>query len=1307
MSATRPITIYLAFVLQLCILVPGTLIGSILTWYLYSITLANSIDAVKQVADSRQQQLLLRLNEENNRVSSLLKLLSNCRYADIGINSCAKYHIEQFVSINSVNGIIFHSGTENDLIKGNAVVHIEEIQPFLPGQLAIITGSDYDKMMLSFVAIDPKSGFSLVASYPRAWLQNIFVSPKALGESGETFLANNKGMFFTSPRYPSQQGIIAPISATPMNHCLSGASGETMDLDYRGIPIIHGYRFISEIGGGCIMAHIDQTEAFAPARRLALACAFTLLLFLLLGWKIATIMGKRLSSPIVQLNDMAQAWYEGDYSRRLSVSAYSEVNTLSQLFNNLSARLDDTIGRLQHSEKNLERKVAERTIELDQKQRKYYSVIRTAADGFLHLDRSGDILESNPAYAKYSGYSETELVGMSIIDLEAIETTEEIVKHIQTVIEQGSDCFSSQHRRKDGSLWSVEVTVSYSNDAERGQFFAFFRDVTERKRQEFMLADTLNVLQTVLHAAPIRIFWKDRQSCYLGCNHLFARDSGHDMAANVIGKYDDQMAWQEHANLYRQDDNEVMETGTAKIGFEEPLITSNGRRIWLRTSKVPLRNSNDEIVGVLGVYDDITEVKRTQDTLQLSQAKLQESLAETQMLLESSLDAIIIMDEQGLVISWNHHAESLFGYTQDQAVGQELATLIVPPEQQELHRQGLAKYLNTETSVLIGKRLETYGVHQNGSKVQIELTIAAVANDTKHLFSAFIRDISERKQVETELSIAAVAFESQESMMITDADGVILRINSAFTESTGYTTEDVVGKTPRLLKSGRHSREFYFDMWKTLNYTGKWQGEIWDRRKNGEIFLKWLTITAVKDRKGNVNRFVAIHSDITERKATEEEIKNLAFFDPLTNLPNRRLLMDRLKHALVASVRRNTYGALLFIDMDNFKTLNDTLGHDKGDMLLQEVALRLTDCVRESDTVARLGGDEFIVLLEDLEKEITEAAAQSEIVGKKILLTLSQPYLLNSHQHLSTPSIGAVIFNGHSQTSADELLKQADIAMYQAKASGRNALRFFNQQMQATIMARTTLQDELHRAVLDNQFILYYQPQVCQNSQVIGAEALIRWLHPERGFILPAAFIALAEESDLILSIGHWVLKAACIQLKTWASDRHTQHLQLAVNVSARQFHHADFVDQVTRLIEQTSIDPTRLKLELTESMAIENLEETIDKMQSLRKVGVQFSMDDFGTGHSSLSNLKKLPIEQLKIDQSFVRDITSDPDDAVIVQTIIALAKNMGLEVIAEGVETEAQRLFLEQHGCQCFQGYLFSKPVPIEQFDEFISRT
>jgi diguanylate cyclase (GGDEF)-like protein len=487
-------------------------------------------------------------------------------------------------------------------------------------------------------------------------------------------------------------------------------------------------------------------------------------------------------------------------------------------------------------------------------------------------------------------------------------------------------------------------------------------------------------------------------------------------------------------------------------------------------------------------------------------------------------------------------------------------------------------------------------------------------------------------------------------------------------------------------------------MWDTISEFGYWEGEIWNRRKNGEIYPEFLTITAVKDLNGILTNYVATFTDITTSKLAADEIKNLAFYDPLTHLPNRRLLLDRLEHALSSSNREERDGALLFLDLDHFKILNDTLGHGIGDLLLKQVADRLTACVRENDTVARLGGDEFVVMLENLSNNLYEAALQAKSIGEKILISISQTYQLGSHEYRNSISIGIALFS--QIQSGDELLKHADIAMYQAKKGGRNTLRFFDPQMQINIFARAALESDLRKALNFHQFQLYFQVQVGHLNKPFGAEVLLRWLHPERGLVSPAEFISLAEETGLIIPIGKWVLETACAQLKAWQHDKLTNKLTLSVNISAKQFRQADFIEHVKSLIQHYGISPGNLKLELTESILLDNIEATIATMNTLGTLGLKFSLDDFGTGYSSLQYLKRLPLYQLKIDQSFVRDIATDGYDEAIVRTIIAMAKSLNLNVIAEGVETEEQKQFLISNGCTNYQGYLFSKPVPISQF-------
>ncbi len=583
--------------------------------------------------------------------------------------------------------------------------------------------------------------------------------------------------------------------------------------------------------------------------------------------------------------------------------------------------------------------------------------------------------------------------------------------------------------------------------------------------------------------------------------------------------------------------------------------------------------------------------------------------------------------------------------------------------------------------------------------------LEGMATDISYALTRFAL-LGERKQAEDAMRIAAVTFETQEAILITSPDARILRVNQAFQNITGYSAAEVVGQNPRIFQSGRHDLAFYQAMWSALLNTGKWSGEVWDRRKDGSIYPKLMTITAVYDDNHRMTHYVAVFRDISNRKQSEQEINQLAFYDSLTTLPNRRLLMDRLQQAMAVGMRNGRHGALLFLDLDHFKTINDTQGHAMGDQLLIEAARRLQTCVREGDSVARLGGDEFVVVLEDLSANADEAASQTELVAEKIRSELGQPYRLHDYEGLYTVSIGITLFRGHLK-SADDLLMHADVAMYQSKASGRNAIRFFDPQMQTALEARAALEADLRHALKDQQFLLYYQVQVDSQRRPLGGEVLLRWDHPEHGLILPMKFIPLAEETGLIVPIGLWVLQSACMQLREWQNDALTRDLTLAVNVSARQFRQADFVGQVQRVLLESGAKPSRLKLELTESTVLENVEDTISKMRDIKALGVSFSMDDFGTGYSSLQYLKRLPLDLIKIDRSFVRDIATDPNDASIVQTIIAMTETLGLNVIAEGVETEAQQEFLEMRGCHAFQGYLFGRPVPLDQFEQSLGKS
>ncbi|MGC2456983.1 MAG: EAL domain-containing protein [Gallionellaceae bacterium] len=554
------------------------------------------------------------------------------------------------------------------------------------------------------------------------------------------------------------------------------------------------------------------------------------------------------------------------------------------------------------------------------------------------------------------------------------------------------------------------------------------------------------------------------------------------------------------------------------------------------------------------------------------------------------------------------------------------------------------------------------------------------------------------------LRVAATVFESQEGMFVADADAIILQVNKAFSQITGYQPEDVIGKNSEILRSGQLSAHFYEDMRRELALNGYWQGEDWNRRKNGEAYPCWLTISAVANPAGKVTNYVGAFSDITSHKQAEEKIHNLAFYDHLTGLPNRRLLLDRIGLAKASSMRNRHFGALMFLDMDNFKVLNDTRGHEIGDRLLVEVARRLKNGVREKDTVARLGGDEFVVVLDDLDETEARAVTQIEAVAEKLLGILAEPYHLPNSvpdkqgtiEYRCTSSIGIALFRYH-EDSVEDMLKKADAAMYQAKAAGRNAIRFFDPAMQQAVQLRSELEAQLRNSLGNHELMLHYQLQIDAEGRPIGVEALLRWNHPERGMLMPDDFILLAEDIGEIVPIGCWVLEQACGQLKQWQGVDVLKQLRIAVNVSAKQFKQSDFVERIERLITSFGVDAALLKLELTESVILDDVKDAVSKMNELKELGVRLSMDDFGTGYSSLSYLQRLPIDELKIDQSFVRDLIGSASNETIVKTIIGLAKSLEMGVVAEGVEIQGQFDLLKEKGCNGFQGYLISRPVPL----------
>ena len=811
------------------------------------------------------------------------------------------------------------------------------------------------------------------------------------------------------------------------------------------------------------------------------------------------------------------------------------------------------------------------------------AILDSADFTIITTDVNGTILCINAGAERMLGYGADEMVGrltpIVIHDPEEVKQRARLLSaELGLAIEPGFEVFVTKARmgmpneyewtyiRKDGSRFPVllSVTAVRNSSGELLGFLGIGRDITERRQAEIgrreaedQLRSAREMLQLVINTIPLFVFWKDREGRFLGCNERFAIAGGLGSAEDIVGKTDYDLSWREQADLYRGDDFEVMASELAKYSYAEPQSTLDGSKIWLETSKVPLRNAQSQVVGVLGVYQDVTE----------------------------------------------------------------------------------------------------------------------------------------RRQAREKERQAAKVFEStQEGIMITDLNGKILTVNPAFTEITGYAEADVVGKSPRILKSGRHEPAFYAAMWTSLESTGCWQGEVWNRRKSGDIYPEWLTVSSVTDDSGTVVNYVAVFSDISLLKVSQEQLERLAHHDPLTGLPNRLMFRDRLEHAMQRADRARTQLALLFLDLDRFKRVNDSLGHTVGDDLLRSVAERLSKVLRRDDTLARLGGDEFTVLIEGLSEG--DHAAH---IAEKLVDALIEPFLVQGHELVVGASIGISIYPRDAR-STETLLRNADAAMYRAKDAGRNTFCFYSEEMTTTALERVLLEGQLRRAIEQGELLLHYQPQVDLSSgQVIGVEALVRWRHPEHGVLSPDRFIPIAEDSGLIVPLGDWVLRSACAQGKAWL-DSGIDFGRVCVNIAGLQLRRGRLRDSVQRILAETGLPPERLELEITESFIMGQPKQNVDLLISLRKFGVALAIDDFGTGYSSLAHLKQIPIDKLKIDQSFIRDLPDDDNDSAIARAVIALGHSLQFKVIAEGVENTAQQEFLQSAGCDQAQGFLYRRPVPAE---------
>jgi diguanylate cyclase (GGDEF)-like protein/PAS domain S-box-containing protein len=812
-----------------------------------------------------------------------------------------------------------------------------------------------------------------------------------------------------------------------------------------------------------------------------------------------------------------------------------------------------------------------------------------------------------------------------------------------------------------------------------------FQDISEKKRSEENAQLLEQRMTTTLDSITDAFYTLDRQWRFTYLNkeaeRLFKKPR-----EELLGK----VLWEEFGALqgqigYREFHRAVQENCT--VAFEEFYAPY---QVWSEVRAYPSEQ------GLTVYFHDITQAKKTQKALQISEERFR-------IIAKSTNDALWDCD---LISNTNWRSETvlnLFGYTpQDFEGPMKLWSDRIHPDDRGRVLDSLAAALKGE-----GDRWsDEYRFIRKDGSIAFVLDRGFLIRDSEgkatRVMGAMV-DLTERRDADARLhEQASLLDKAKDAIVVRGLDNQVHYWNKGAERLYGWTAEEAIGRSVEELL--HEDPTVLHNATRQVIKLGEWSGEITERRKNGTTLPVEAQWTLVRDEAGQPKSIFEIKTDISQRKAAERKVQQLAFYDPLTQLPNRQLLMDRLERAIAASTHRGRVSALLFIDLDDFKSLNDTLGHATGDLLLQQVGRRLTACVNDTDTVARFGGDEFVVLLEQIGSNFDEAIALTTSIGEGILDALNQAYQLDNYKHNGTSSIGITLFKD-DKVDMGELLKQADMAMYQAKAAGRNTLCFFDPRMQAAVSARMSLEADLRQGLRERQFLLHYQPQVDRTGRITGVEALIRWQHPKRGMVSPLEFIQLAEETGLILPLGEWVLETACQQLATWAGLPELANLEIAVNVSARQFHHPGFVEQVLGALTVTGAVPQQLKLELTESMLFDDLEGTISKMNVLRTKGISFALDDFGTGYSSLAYLKRLPLDMLKIDRSFVRDLLINGNDAVIARTIIALGSNLGLKVIAEGVETEGQRDFLFQLGCDAYQGYLCTKPLPAEDVAAIIT--
>jgi diguanylate cyclase (GGDEF)-like protein/PAS domain S-box-containing protein len=928
---------------------------------------------------------------------------------------------------------------------------------------------------------------------------------------------------------------------------------------------------------------------------------------------------------------------------------------------------------------------------LRESEARYRTLTERLNIGVFQSTIDGKFSLANPAVVRMAGYaSRDELlqVPAQALYADAADRTQ-IVDRLRT---SGSITdMEIRSRKREGTEYWISLSAVLQEDGLGGQpsILGSVVDVTDRKQAEMALRESEDRYRTLTEQLPDYVWQKDREGRYVSCNRHYANDLSRT-PETIIGHRDEDFYPPDLAAKYRADDLQVLSSGLP-LEVEERW-TDGVQERWLHTTKVPLADGQGRAVGTIGIGRDITQRKEAEEALRASEERWR-------TIVQNEPECVKLLDREGRLLEMNPAGLSMIQATFEQVAGMPMAGLVAE-EDRPAFDEMVAAVFRGETRHLIYDMIGLEGRRLTLETTSVPLWETTGAPPAVGSLLGVTRDVTERKRDEERLKRAAAVFSSsREGFVITNDKGEVEEINEAFTAITGYERPEAIGQNMRFLRSGRHDHAFYQEMWQELVRTGQWQGEIWNRRKDGTIFPEWLSISVVRGERSRVAGYVGVFNDISTLKATEERLEHLARHDPLTDLPNRLLLMSYLSQAVSRSRRSGRSGAVLFLDLDRFKNVNDSLGHAVGDEILQSTARLLRKRLREGDLVARLGGDEFIVLLEDIDGPQAAAAVAIDLIDG-----FRQPFLLGSGREVYVGlSVGISVFPADGDRT-EVLIQNADAALYAAKERGRSTFRFYSEALTVAANERLALESELRRGLALDQFLLHYQPVIrLADGRIEGVEALLRWQSPERGLVMPSSFIGVTEDTGLIVPLGEEVLRRACRQMRSWL-DAGLPFGTMAVNVSPRQLLQQDLELRVEAILAETGLEAGYLELEITESAIMEQGAEAEARLAALKSIGVRLAIDDFGTGYSSLSHLRRFPIDTFKIDRSFIGNMPDDRTQREIVLTIISLARQLGLHVVAEGVETERQVAFLREIACDSAQGHFFSPPVPADRIAEIV---